>query len=174
MIECRSRFDHATGAQALTAASGIGGLPSATCKPMASSCFTAHVGFLVAVAEREQGIQHVAARRPAPVAPGVTARARVELVAQLEQQPLGGLLADARDLRSSRPLSWCATACCRSETDKPDSTESAVRAPTPLILQQLPKCRALRLGGETKQQMRILAHDQMREQRDLGAGCGRL
>ncbi len=62
------------------------------------------------------------------------------------------------------------TACASSATESPDSTDSAVRAPTPLIFSELPERAPLVLGAETEQQMRVLAHDQMGEQRHALAG----
>ena len=74
----------------------------------------------------------------------------------------------------SRALSCPRPRRSSSSTVSPDSTDSAVRAPTPLILSSWRNACALRLGGEAVQQMRILAHQQMGVQRDLRAGRGQL
>ena len=87
-----------------------------------------------------------------------------ELVLELEQQALGGLLADAGHLSGARFLQRHRLR--EVGTLMPDSTESAVRAPTPEILSSWRKARA-RVGREAVEQMRVLAHDEMREQRDV-------
>ena len=78
------------------------------------------------VAEREQRAQHVAVADAARFRPPPGPSLGAELALELEQQALGGLLADAREL-VRRPVSCSVTACARSATDIPDSTDSAVR-----------------------------------------------
>jgi hypothetical protein len=85
----------------------------------------------LAVAERDQRLQDVAlrARRHARrLHDGVA-----ELAFQLEEQSLGGLLADPGNLDQAAALLQ-PTARASSSTDIPERIESAVRGPTPEIL----------------------------------------
>src|SRR5215472_15206148 len=54
-------------------------------------------GFLVAVAERDQRVQHVRGDRRSAMDPDPRSEIRAELVLELEEQPLRRLLADAGD-----------------------------------------------------------------------------
>ena len=126
--------------------------------------------FLVAVAQREQRVEDVGRRRRRA---GARRRRCVRSAPSLSLSsssrrsavflPMPGILV-------SRPASCIVTACASSATDRPDSTDSAVRAPTPLILSSWRNARRSLLGAEAEQQVRVLAHDEVREQRDALAG----
>ena len=74
----------------------------------------------------------------------------------------------------SRPLSWLATASRRSATDSPESTDERGARADAGDLQQLAERVALGLGREAVELVRVLAHDEMGVERDLGAGRGQL
>ena len=94
-------------------------MPSATAMP-SGSCLTARDGLLVAVAERQQRVQDVGRRRAAGrCTPTAVREVGAELVLELEQQALGGLLADAGDLGQPARCPACVTACASSATDSP-------------------------------------------------------
>ena len=88
--------------------------------------------FLVAVAQRQQRVEDVGRRRRRAVdADGVVTSAPSLSFSSSSSRsavflPMPGILV-------SRPASCIVTACASSATDRPDSTDSAVRAPTPLI-----------------------------------------
>jgi hypothetical protein len=66
------------------------------------------------------------------------------------------------------------TACASSATLRPDSTDSAVRGPTPLIFTSWRKVLALGRGEEAEEHLRVLAHDEVRQQRTRSPSAGRL
>ena len=89
--------------------------------------------FAIVVAERHQGL-HDVGLRIARDRRTRYAEVGAELALELQQQALGGLLADARHLDEAARCPARVTACASSPTLRPDSIDSAMRGPTPEIL----------------------------------------
>ena len=66
------------------------------------------------------------------------------------------------------------TACASSATESPDSTDSAVRAPMPLIFRSWRNARRSDFAAEAEEEMRVLAHDEMSEEHDALARGGQV
>ena len=73
-----------------------------------------------------------------------------------------------------RPLSCSVTACASSATLRPDRIDSAVRGPTPEIFTSRRKVARSSWVEEAEQDLRVLADDEVRQQRDALAEAGRL
>src|SRR5882762_6610050 len=129
--------------------------------------------FLVAVAEREERGYNVARHGPGPVDRHPAQRFRAELALQLEQQALGGFLADAGDshqapgfLRGDRrdELRHAHSGEHRERDARTDARD----------FQQLPERAPLGVGAEAVEKMRVLAHHEMREQGHALPGRGQV
>src|SRR5258705_2695817 len=129
--------------------------------------------FLVAVAESEERGRDVARRGPGPVDRHPAQRFRAELALQLEQEALGGFLADAGD---SHQASRFLRGDRRDELRHAHSGEYRERdaGPDARDFQQLAERAPLRISAEAIEQMRIFAHDQMREQGHVLPGHGQV
>lgn len=124
-------------------------------------------GLLLVVAERDQRLLDVA-MRVAQQQPAARQGPKVgtELALEFEQQALGGLLADARHLDQAagllrgHGLRQLGHAHARQQAQRHARTDAA-------DLDQLPK--GLTFSGSRKaiQQLRVLADDKMRQQRDF-------
>src|SRR6185295_5002513 len=114
-------------------------------------------------------MQCIAARRIGP-GRGAGGHAGVELVAQLEQQPLRGLAADAGNLDQPRGIFARDRVVQLVDRESRQHRQRGARSDA-ADLQELAKRDALGLAGKAIEQMRILTHQQMGMQRDLGAGA---
>ena len=124
--------------------------------------------FLVAVAEREERIDDVA---PRPLALALDRdRPRCRACLSIRAGGVRPFSCRCPGIFVSRPLSCSLTARFTSATLMPESTASAVRAPTPEILRSCRNKRALAFGEEAVELVRVLAHDEMREQRHVRPG----
>ena len=63
------------------------------------------------------------------------------------------------------------THSANASTLMPESSASAIFGPMPETFSRLRNRRALVLGREAVQQVRVLAHDEMGEQADVAADC---
>ena len=89
---------------------------------------------------------------------------RRELVLELEEQALRSLLADARHARQPARLLLGDRLRELAHRESRQHRERDLRADA-VHLEKLAERAALTLGAEAEQQMRVLAHDEMREQR---------
>src|SRR5574337_983440 len=101
---------------------------------------------------------------------GVSAYAQLgaELALEFEQQPLGGLLADPRHFDQARGLLLCDRLRQFGHRQPGEDGERGAR-PDAGDPDQLAKRRALVVGREAEQLLRVLAHDEVGQQRDLRA-----
>ena len=131
--------------------------------------------FALIITQRQQRIQNVVAERLAVLRPGSSkaAAAPGQLVAQFQQQTLGGLLADAGNL--DQPAHFLSSDDMGQLSDRHAAQDSQCQLrPDATDFEQLPESSALVVGGEAIQLMRILAHDQLGVQRDFFADGGKI
>ena len=104
---------------------------------------------------------------------GRCAEVGAELALQFEQQPLGGLLADARHLDQARAV---LPAHGRAEFGHAQARQDGQRRARSdaADLHQFAEGRALGGGEKAVQQLRVLAHHEMREQRHRHAQGGQV
>ncbi|MNV79827.1 hypothetical protein D3C71_1733960 [compost metagenome] len=96
-----------------------------------------------------------------------------DLALELEQQPLGGLLADSRHL--DQPAHFLQRHRLGQVLDANAADDGQRRARAHAgDLDQLAEGFTLAGGAKPVQQLRILAHDEMREQGHLRAGHGQV
>src|SRR5437899_4921047 len=128
---------------------------------------------LVAVAERQQRVQDV--RRNGRRAMNVDRDRDIgaELVLELKQNAFRGLLPDAGNLREATGLLHGDRLRKLGNRQPGQHGERGPRADA-VDFDELAKRTALVLAAEAIEQMRILAHDEMREQRDALAGRGQV
>src|SRR6185503_5298002 len=120
--------------------------------------------FALAVTERDERMHDIRRRRRQPGDAAHVRKLAAELVLQLEQQPLGGLLADARHARQTCRL--LQRDRLRELGDRqPRQQRQRDLRPDAVDLQQLAECAPLAVAAESVEQVRVLAHDEMREQR---------
>ena len=147
-------------------------MPSATATS-AGSCLHRRDRFLVAVAERQQRVEDVRRRRRRPMDADGRRELGAELVLELEQEALGGLLADAGNL--GQPAGLLQRHRLRELGDRQARQHGQRdRAPMPLIFSSWRKARRSCSVSEAVQQVRVLAHDEVREQRELRAVVGQV
>ena len=88
---------------------------------------------------------------------------------KFQQQAFGGFFADARNLGEPAGILRAHRRMQIGHAQTRQHRQRRARAHAG-DFQQLAKHRALLLGGKTVQQMRVFAHDQLREQRDVVTG----
>ena len=114
--------------------------------------------------QRQRAVLRQQRRRSDPV----PRRADVaHLVPQLQDQPLGGLLADARDRGEQQPRRLRPAPSCR--LGRPPARQRGQRQPGPDLAhaEEQPEQLPLLLGGEAEELQGILAHVQMGEEQRL-------
>src|SRR5260221_13888536 len=125
--------------------------------------------FLVAVTESQQRGHNVARHGPGPVDGDRAQRFGAELAFQLEQQALGGFLADSGDSHQAPGFLRCdrfdelRDAQSGKHRERDSGSDAA-------YFQQLPEGAAFGIRAEAVEQMGIFAHDEVGEQGDALAG----
>ena len=89
---------------------------------------------------------------------------RRQPVAHLDDQPLGGLAADARDARQRGRILRAARSPRRLPRSMPERIASAIRGPTPETLSRLRNSARSSPLAEAVEHVRVLAHHQVRQQ----------
>ena len=118
---------------------------------------------LVAVAERRERVEDIRRHRGGAVDADDRAELDAELVLELEEQPLRGLLADAGDLRQAAALLHRHRLRELGHRQPGEHRQRGARADAG-DLQQLAEGAALGLAAEAVEQVRVLADDEVREQ----------
>src|ERR1022692_1034146 len=129
--------------------------------------------FLVAVAKGNQGVKYVRGYRRGAVYGYSRRQVGAQLVLQLQEKPLGGLLADARYFGQATRLLHRDGLCELGDGKARQDRECDARADA-ADLDQLSERATLVFRSETEEQVRVLAHDQMREQGDAVAHVGQV
>ncbi|MCY1364587.1 hypothetical protein D9M69_513970 [compost metagenome] len=96
-----------------------------------------------------------------------------QLALELQQQPLGGLLADARDLHEPAQLLRGDGLRQLAHAHAREQAQRGARAHAG-DLDELAEGRPLLGGAEAVENLRVFAHDEVREQRHLRADVGQV